>query len=88
MPCMLDSTPTRTSMQHHRLTKTCARTDNNSNNQEALVNWLALAGWGQAARSPSDSAATVRSPESTAILTLPELIEQVRIEYPTPDTIE
>jgi glutamyl-tRNA synthetase len=43
---------------------------------EALVNWLALAGWGQAARTPSDSTATIRSPESTAILTLPELIEQ------------
>ncbi|KAN0101307.1 hypothetical protein V8E55_001291 [Tylopilus felleus] len=41
---------------------------------ESLINWLALAGWGQAARSSSDSAA--RSPESTAILTLPELIEQ------------
>ncbi|KAG8220277.1 hypothetical protein J3R82DRAFT_1371 [Butyriboletus roseoflavus] len=43
---------------------------------EALINWLALAGWGQAARSPSDSIPTTRSPESMAILTLPELIEQ------------
>ncbi|KAF8553539.1 hypothetical protein OG21DRAFT_1597677 [Imleria badia] len=43
---------------------------------EALINWLALAGWGQAARSPSDTTPTTRSPDSTAILTLPELIEQ------------
>ncbi|KAH0838890.1 hypothetical protein J3R83DRAFT_7317 [Lanmaoa asiatica] len=43
---------------------------------QALINWLALAGWGQAARSPSDSTPTTRSPESTAVLTLPELIEQ------------
>ncbi|KAG9310513.1 hypothetical protein JVU11DRAFT_9660 [Chiua virens] len=41
---------------------------------EALINWLALAGWGQAARSPSDS--TTNAPESTTILTLPELIAQ------------
>lgn len=55
---------------------------------EALINWLALAGWGQAARSPSDSTPTPRSPESTAILTLPELIDQVRLEYPTLAPIE
>ncbi|KAI9455877.1 hypothetical protein HD554DRAFT_2030712 [Boletus coccyginus] len=45
---------------------------------EALINWLALAGWGQAARSPSplDMTAPACSPDSTAVLTLPELIEQ------------
>ncbi|KAF8425049.1 hypothetical protein L210DRAFT_3743949 [Boletus edulis BED1] len=41
---------------------------------EALVNWLALAGWGQGSRAELTS--TTRSPESTAVLTLPELIEQ------------
>lgn len=55
---------------------------------EALINWLALAGWGQAARSPSDATPTTRSPDSTAILTLPELIKQVRLDYPFPDLID
>ncbi|KIJ60123.1 hypothetical protein HYDPIDRAFT_32546 [Hydnomerulius pinastri MD-312] len=44
---------------------------------EAMVNWLALAGWGQPSRSSlADSATTSQGPDSTAVLTLSELIEQ------------
>ncbi|KAF9235713.1 hypothetical protein BU15DRAFT_89484 [Melanogaster broomeanus] len=43
---------------------------------EAVVNWLALAGWGQSPPSSSESTAATQAPDSTTVMMLPELIEQ------------
>lgn len=49
-----------------------------------MLNWLALAGWGMQHEnghpSPSRTPST-QPPDSTALMTLPELIEQVRRRY-------
>ncbi|KAF9219057.1 glutamyl-tRNA synthetase [Gyrodon lividus] len=44
---------------------------------EAMINWLALAGWGQSPRSSfPESIAATYAPDSTTVMTLPELTEQ------------
>lgn len=53
---------------------------------EAILNWLALAGWGAQhevpvtpdAQHPSKPRLIQEAPDSTRIMTLPELIQQVR----------
>lgn len=53
---------------------------------EAVINWLALAGWGtphdQSKRqSPLASSNDPQPPERTLVMTLPELIEQVCFHF-------
>ncbi|KAI0078525.1 glutamyl-tRNA synthetase [Panus rudis PR-1116 ss-1] len=43
---------------------------------DAVLNWLALAGWGTQRGSASDAHSKKSAPDSTAVMTLPELIEK------------
>ncbi|KAK7047572.1 Glutamate--tRNA ligase mitochondrial [Paramarasmius palmivorus] len=56
---------------------------------EAILNWLALAGWGASSSSPASSTTSTTStnsnsaPDSTTILTLPQLIDQFSLSAVT-----
>lgn len=42
----------------------------------AILNWLALAGWGHIHSEQGDAAATKQAPDSTTVMTLPEMIRE------------
>ncbi len=46
---------------------------------EALLNWLAVTGWGTSAN--SENSGVKSAPDSTAILSLGGLIEEVKLQF-------